>query len=93
AVMVKGLSQVFAAGPPVVAALGETVTKEDLGGWEIHARNGVCDEAVENEAEAFAAVRRFLSYLPLSIDDLPPRAAPTDAPDRREDWLIGAVPR
>jgi propionyl-CoA carboxylase beta chain len=92
-VMVKGLSQVFAAGPPLVKALGEDVTKEELGGWEIHARNGVVDEAVENEAEAFAHVRRFLSYLPASIDDLPPRAESTDPVDRREEKLIVAVPR
>jgi propionyl-CoA carboxylase beta chain len=93
AVMVKGLSQVFAAGPPVVKALGEDLTKEELGGWEIHARNGVCDEAVDSEEEAFAAVRRFLSYLPDSIDQLPPRAEPTDDPERRDEALIRAVPR
>jgi acetyl-CoA carboxylase carboxyltransferase component len=93
AVMVKGLSQVFAAGPPLVKALGEDVTKEALGGWEIHAKNGVVDDAVESEAEAFEHVRRFLSYLPSSIDALPPRAEPADAPDRREDSLIAAVPR
>jgi acetyl-CoA carboxylase carboxyltransferase component len=93
AVMVKGLSQVFAAGPPLVKALGEDVTKEELGGWEIHARNGVVDDAVESETEAFAHVRRFLSYLPSSIDELPPRAEPTDTPDRRDEALIKAVPR
>jgi acetyl-CoA carboxylase carboxyltransferase component len=93
AVMVKGLSQVFAAGPPLVKALGEDLTKEELGGWEIHARNGVCDEAVDSEAEAFDAVRRFLSYLPDSIDQLPPRIEPTDAPDRKDERLIAAVPR
>jgi acetyl-CoA carboxylase carboxyltransferase component len=93
AVMVKGLSQVFAAGPPLVKALGENVTKEELGGWEIHAKNGVVDDAVESEAEAFAHVRRFLSYLPASIDELPPYLPPTDDPNRREDSLIRAVPR
>ena len=35
-VMVKGTSQVFAAGPPVVErSLGQKITKEDLGGPEI----------------------------------------------------------
>jgi acetyl-CoA carboxylase carboxyltransferase component len=92
-VMVKGLSQVFAAGPPVVKALGENLTKEQLGGWEIHCRNGVCDMAVDNEGEALAAARKFLSYLPSSIDETPPRGPVTDSPERREDWLIGAIPR
>jgi acetyl-CoA carboxylase carboxyltransferase component len=93
AVMVKGLSQVFAAGPPVVRALGEEVTKEELGGWEIHARNGVCDDAVDSEDEALAAARRFLSYLPSSIDELPPRGPVDDDPERRDEWLIDAIPK
>ena len=93
AVMVKGLSQVFAAGPPVVAALGEIVTKDELGGWEIHAKNGVCDEAVDTEEQAMACVRRFLSYLPSSIDELPPRLEPTDDPERRDPGLISVIPR
>jgi acetyl-CoA carboxylase carboxyltransferase component len=93
ALMVKGLSQVFAAGPPVVKALGEDVTKEELGGWEIHARNGVVDDAVESEDEALDHARRFLSYLPSSIDELAPRGPIGDNPDRREDWLVGAIPR
>ena len=93
AVMVKGLSQVFAAGPPVVKAIGEDLTKEELGGWEIHCRNGVCDLAVDSEADAFDAARRFLSYLPSSIDELPPRGPVEDDPKRRDDWLIGAIPK
>ena len=52
--MVKGISQMFVAGPPVVARLGENVTKEELGGTEIHAKNGAVDDEVESEDEAFA---------------------------------------
>jgi len=37
-VMVKGLSQMFTAGPAVVAALGEDQDKESLGGSHIHTR-------------------------------------------------------
>ena len=61
-VMVKGLSQIFTAGPAVVAALGETQDKESLGGSAIHTRNGVIDDEAEDEAEAFARARAFLSY-------------------------------
>lgn len=43
-IMVKGLSQLFAAGPAVVAAIGEDRDKEGLGGSAIHTRNGVVDE-------------------------------------------------
>ena len=93
ALMVKGLSQMFVAGPPVVARLGTPVTKEELGGWEIHVRNGAVDDAVDSEEEAFRRAARFLSYLPSSIDDLPPRGPVGDDPNRREEALIAAVPR
>ena len=91
--MVKGISQMFVAGPPVVARLGETVSKEELGGTDIHARNGAVDDEVESEDEAFARTRRFLSYLPSSVDALGERRLANDAPDRREAFLLEAVPR
>ncbi len=91
--MVQGISQMFIAGPPVVARIGQTLTKEELGGSEIHARAGAVDDVVESEEEAFARARRFLSYLPSSVFELPPRSTPADDPSRREDWLTEAVPR
>src|SRR3954454_3468995 len=92
-VMVKGTSQVFVAGPPVVARLGEQVDKEELGGSSVHVRNGVVDAEAESEEAAFALARRFLSYLPSSVFDVPPRAEPSDDPVRRDEWLIEAIPR
>jgi acetyl-CoA carboxylase carboxyltransferase component len=92
-VMVRGTSQLFVAGPPVVARLGEHVDKEGLGGSEIHGRNGAVDDVVDTEHDAFARARAFLSYLPRSVDDAPPRVEPTDDPERREGWLIDAIPR
>src|SRR5436190_7687503 len=93
-VMVEGTSQVFVAGPPVVKRLGEDIDKEGLGGSHIHARNGTVDDEVESEKDAFEATRRFLSYLPPSVHDAPPRAEErSDDPQRREDWLIDAIPK
>jgi acetyl-CoA carboxylase carboxyltransferase component len=92
-VMVKGMSQVFVAGPPVAKAIGEDVDKEGLGGWDIQARNGVVDDAVDTEDQAFDAARRFLSYLPSSVHDLPQRTPPNDPADRCEESLIDIVPR
>ncbi len=92
-VMVRGMSQLFVAGPPVVAALGEHVDKETLGGSHMHARNGVVDDEVESEDEAFRRARRFLGYLPSSVDALPERQPCGDASDRMEDSLIEAIPR
>jgi acetyl-CoA carboxylase carboxyltransferase component len=92
-VMVKDLSALFVAGPPVVERIGQKLTKNELGGWEIQLRAGAVDHATDTEDEAFACARRFLSYLPPSIDALPPRGPEADDPERREGWLLGAVPR
>ena len=91
-VMVKDTSQLFIAGPPVVARIGQDLGKNELGGSAIHTRNGVVDDEAASEAEAFAAARRFLSYLPASVHDVPPRGpAPGQAADQA--WLRDAIPR
>jgi len=92
-VMIKGRSAMFVAGPPVVERLGQKLTKNQLGGWEIQLKAGAVDHAVDTEEEAFACARRFLSYLPSSIDEVPARGPRTDDPGRREGWLLDAVPR
>ncbi len=92
-VMVKGLSQLFTAGPRVVAAIGEELSNEALGGSHIHARNGVVDDEAESEAEAFARARDFLSYLPPFTGGLHARKSSGDDPKRREEALISIVPR
>jgi acetyl-CoA carboxylase carboxyltransferase component len=91
--IVKGTAQMFIAGPPVVKQIGEDLTKEELGGSAIHTKNGAIDDEVESEAEGFARARRFLSYLPSSVFDLPPRGAQSDDTERREEMLIKIVPR
>src|SRR5687768_8861968 len=92
-IMIKDLSAMFVAGPPVVERLGQKLTKNELGGWQIQLRAGSVDDAVDTEEEAFARARRFLSYMPSSIDDLPPRGARDDDPNRRDPWLFEAIPK
>src|SRR5471032_3420835 len=70
-VMTKS-SAMFVAGPPVVKRLGQDLTKQELGGADIQTRAGGVDHAVETEEEAFACAKRFLSYLPSSVHELPP---------------------
>ena len=82
----------FAAGPAIVSALGKPVTKEELGGAAVHARSGAVDDIAEDEADAMAKARQFLSYLPSSVDDVPPRGDRSDPVDRQDAWLDGAVP-
>ena len=92
-VMVKGLSQIFTAGPQVVAALGETQDKESLGGSIIHTRNGVIDDEAKDEAEAFEMAKRFLSYLPSYAGADLERLETNDPTDRKDEKLLSIVPR
>ncbi|MGH6958745.1 MAG: acyl-CoA carboxylase subunit beta [Caulobacteraceae bacterium] len=91
-VMVAETSYMFMAGPPVLARLGRTYTKDELGGAELQARAGAADEVAASEEEAFRLARRFLSYLPASVYELAERSACDDPPDRREEWLLSAIP-
>lgn len=99
-IMVRGLSQIFAAGPAVVGAMGATYqqakdhgqAKEELGGVDIHTRNGVVDDEVASEAEAFARARHFLSFMPEHVGQLARRSNCTDPVHRREEELLNLVP-
>jgi len=93
-VMSRDNAQIMIAGPAVVQrALGEKITKEELGGAEIHTKNGVVDNASDGEADALGQIRRFLSYLPANVWELPPGLPSGDSPDRSEEELIDIVPR
>jgi propionyl-CoA carboxylase beta chain len=93
-VMVRGLAQVFTAGPKVAEGIGEVaMSNEALGGADIHARNGVIDDEAETELEAFAKARAFLSYLPSSTKGRAGRAVNDDPPARRDEMLLSMAPR
>ncbi len=93
-VMVRDIAQLFVAGPPVVQhAMGYDITKEDLGAWHIHCTNGSVDNLAESEEEAMDMTKRFLSYLPSSVYEVPPHVATKDSPDRREEELFTIIPR
>jgi acetyl-CoA carboxylase carboxyltransferase component len=53
----------------------------------------VVDNLAEDEDDALQQMRRFLSYLPASVWQLPPRLPCDDPVDRCEDALLEAVPR
>lgn len=94
-IMVRGKSQVFAGGPPVVKqAFGIDIDKEGLGGYDaIHRKSGLVNLAADSEEEALDLARRFLSYLPGNVWEQPPRIATGDDPQRRDEWLNSAIPR
>src|SRR5690242_15240958 len=86
-------SAMFVAGPPVVKRLGQDLPKQELVGADIQTRAGGVDDAVDTEEEAFERVKRFLSYLPSSVYQLPPTIPCSDDPERAEESLMKAIPR
>ncbi|MFD5180687.1 acyl-CoA carboxylase subunit beta [Nocardia sp. NPDC058379] len=92
--MVRGTAQMFITGPDVVTAVtGETVTRDGLGGADVHAeRSGVAHFVHDDEAGCLADVRYLLSFLPQNNRELPP-VVPTDDPvERRCPALAELVP-
>jgi len=94
-VMVRHTSQIFAAGPPVVErALGKKIHREELGGAKIAVDTaGTIDNAADTEAACLEMIRRFLSYMPQNVWELPPAGSTDDPVDRREEQLLSIVPR
>ena len=94
AVMTKHTAQILIGGPALVErALGVRMTKDELGGAAVHAASGIVDNLAEDEHDALAQIRRFLSYLPSSVWERTPRYANDDPVERMEQDLLTAVPR
>jgi acetyl-CoA carboxylase carboxyltransferase component len=69
-------------GPRVLAiGTSEQVTMEELGGTDVHRRNGQADTIAENLDEVYTAIRRFLSFLPTAAGKPLPVTAPGQHPD------------
>ncbi len=92
-VQVKG-SAMGVSGPRVLElALGEKVTDEELGGWAVHAEiTGNVDRVAENEAECFALIRRYLSYMPCHNGECPPDAAVPEDSGQGMDAILDFLP-
>ncbi|MFC1944903.1 acyl-CoA carboxylase subunit beta [Chloroflexota bacterium] len=92
-IIVQGAAM-FSAGPPLVAAAtGELVTKEELGGAEIHTReSGVAHNAASSEKEALKLIRRYLSYFPTNAWQNPPSILPANDGERILDDILDLIP-
>ena len=65
-IMVRNQGTIFIGGPPLVlAATGEEVTSEELGGAEVHTSiSGVADHIAEDDVHALQLCREIISGLP-----------------------------
>ena len=91
-VIVKNQGTIFLGGPPLVrAATGETVSAEELGGAEVHARiSGVSDHCANDDAHALTITRRIVARL--NSPPPPPPAAEVREPLYPAGEIYAAVP-
>jgi acetyl-CoA carboxylase carboxyltransferase component len=92
--MVKGTSNMFITGPDVIKTVtGEEVSKEDLGGPDIHmARSGVASYIGEDDEATLNWVAKLLTYIPPSNQEPPPVIPPVNRISPREGVLEDLVP-
>jgi acetyl-CoA carboxylase carboxyltransferase component len=93
-IMTRDTAQVLTGGPSLVErATGQSLSKEELGGPDVHLASGVVDNLAEDETDVWRQARRFLGYLPGSVWQRAPRVSISDPADRCEDELLSIVPR
>ncbi|MCK9274336.1 MAG: hypothetical protein M0P57_04520 [Syntrophales bacterium] len=92
-VMVKGTAM-GVSGPRIVSiALGENITDEELGGWELHSKvTAMADRAAENEDECMQIIRDFLSYMPSHNEELPPLAPVPEGSGEEMSTILNVLP-
>ena len=88
-------ASIFTAGPPVVyESLGETITKEDLGGPSVAVASGLIHNVADDDAAALDLVRRYLRYFPSSAWSYPPDLdGGSDVEPRKLSELLDIIPR
>lgn len=92
-IMVRGTATAYIGSPRAAEMVtGEKVSLEEMGGAEMHSRvSGLSDMLVEDEYEAIAAVRAYLSFLPSNWEEKPPSAA--SIPPQPVDNIRDIVPQ
>jgi acetyl-CoA carboxylase carboxyltransferase component len=83
----------FTGGPPLVkAAIGEEVTKEELGGAKVCAEiAGTAHNVARDDAEAIALARRYLSFFPAQRGGRVPRREGPDTGPRLVEEMLSIV--
>lgn len=73
-IMVEGTSNMFITGPKVVkAAIGQSVTMDELGGTEIHSKvSGMADYVAKDDKTCIEYIKKLLDNLPDNYHELPP---------------------
>ncbi|MGH8977824.1 MAG: acyl-CoA carboxylase subunit beta [Acidimicrobiia bacterium] len=87
-------ASIFTAGPPVVLeSMGETITKEDLGGPKVALASGLIHNVADDDAGALDLVRTYLRYFPSSAWSYPADTDGGDIGPRALPEMLDIVPR
>ena len=74
-------ARMFLTGPAIVERVTrERVSPEELGGAQVHSRNGVAQLEASDDVAAADLVRSLLSHLPSAVGEALPFAPPADPP-------------
>ncbi len=95
-VMAGDIGSLFNAGPKVVegATFEEGLSFADLGGPDVHCRNGTIDNLAPNEENCFRQIRTVLGYLPnCGQFEAPPTTVCFDPITREDIGLRSIIPR
>ncbi len=92
-IMVRNQATIFIGGPPLVlAATGEEVTAEELGGAEVHTGiSGVADHIAEDDVHALQICRTIVAGLPVQ-EKQKLDVQPTKEPLYPAEELYGFLP-
>lgn len=89
---VKGTSMAVAGPRMLEIATGETVSNEELGGHDIHAKyTGQVDQFAESEDDSIEQIKKFLDYMPQHAGVEPETKATNDDPYRSLDQVMDIV--
>ena len=92
-IQVKGTIMCVGGSSILTIATGEQTPDSELGGWELHAYDtGLVDLFAEDEEECLWLIRKVLSYLPSSSDELPPIYPCEDPADASLHAVFDVVP-
>ncbi|MCH9672923.1 MAG: hypothetical protein K0U93_15910 [Gammaproteobacteria bacterium] len=92
-IQVKG-AVMAVTGPSVLSgATGESVSAEELGGWELHAQTtGQVDMFADDDEHCLELVRQVLDYFPPNANHVAPRRESADPATRRLDDIYKLLP-
>jgi methylmalonyl-CoA decarboxylase subunit alpha len=92
-VMQKGAIMAVSSPKVTQLATGENTPSEELGGWRVHSEiTGMIDAVGDSEEECLDMAKKFLSYLPSSAQQRPPRVNVPENSGKEMDRILDLLP-